>query len=63
MCVDVVYIIEERKLPLKKWEFFSVLEIRLSADSAVLFFGFLGLFSVAEAVLPSKFAPPFNDSR
>ena len=25
MCVDVVYIIEERKLPLKKWEFFSVL--------------------------------------
>ena len=26
MCVDAVYIIEERKLPLKKWEFFSALE-------------------------------------
>ncbi len=25
MCVDAVYIIEERKLPLKKWEFFSAL--------------------------------------
>ena len=39
------------------------MEIRLSADSAVLFFGFLGLFSVAGAVSFSKFAPPFNDSR
>ena len=26
LCVDAVYIIEERKLPLKKWEFFSALE-------------------------------------
>jgi len=37
-------------------------EISLSADSAVLFFRFLSLFSVAGAVSPSKFAPPFNDS-
>ena len=39
------------------------MEISLSTDSAVLFFGFLGLFSVSGAVLHSKFAPPFNDSR
>ena len=39
------------------------MEISLSADLAVLFFRFLGLFSVAGAVLNSKFAPPFNDSR
>ena len=38
-------------------------EISLSADSAVLFFRFLSLFSVSEAVSPSKIAPPFNDSR
>jgi hypothetical protein len=38
-------------------------EISISTDSAVLFFCFLSLFSVAGAVLPSKFAPPFNDSR
>jgi hypothetical protein len=37
-------------------------EISLSADLAVLFFRFLSLFSVSEAVSPSKFAPPFNDS-
>ena len=39
------------------------MEISLFTDSAVLFFGFLGLLSVAEAVSSSKFAPPFNDSR
>ena len=33
--------------------------ISLSTDSAVLFFC---LFSVAVAVLPSDFVPPFNDS-
>ncbi len=38
------------------------MEISLSADSAVLFFRFLSLFSVSEAVSPSDFAPPFNDS-
>lgn len=37
------------------------MEISLSADSAVLFFRFLSLFSVAGAVSPSDFAPPFND--
>ena len=39
------------------------MEISLSTDSAVLFFGFLSLFSVVGAVSSSKFAPPFNDSR
>ena len=39
------------------------MEISLSADSAVLFFHFLSLFSVAGVALPSDFAPPFNDSR
>jgi len=38
-------------------------EISLFTDSAVLFFRFLSLFSVSEAVFPSDFAPPFNDSR
>ena len=39
------------------------MEISLFTVFAVLFFGFLRLLSVAGAVLPSKFAPPFNDSR
>ena len=53
-----------KKTPAKKVGVFQCpLEISLSADSAGLFFGFLGLFSVAGAVWPSKFAPPFNDSR
>ena len=39
------------------------LKISLFTDSAILFFRFLSLFSVSEAVSPSDFAPPFNDSR
>jgi len=39
------------------------LKISLFTDSAILFFRFWSLFSVSEAVSPSDFAPPFNDSR
>ena len=39
------------------------MEISLSTHFCGFIFSLFELFSVAEAVLPSKFAPPFNDSR